>query len=495
VRHAFGVLSARFQQRFVYGVAIDVIQRQYRAHAGGDHEATRGRNTSILDREIAIYPMDFATGIVLPACMLISEGVVVLLIGAGLTFFQPLVAPLLALVVIPPLLITRRIVKGKTHEAGIKRNVSRAQAHRTLAQALQSIVQVRLLDKASFFEERMTGFFRDFAAVETRLMLLSLLPRQLIELNAVVAIAFLLVAVLLVDRNAAPVLPLLAVVLGASYRVMPSMTRLLAALVRLRSSAAILPVLRPPIEGPSAPVVPPAPLPFDREVRFVGVSFRYGGAERFVIADATFSILKGECVGLVGPSGSGKTTLINLLLRFLKEQQGYVLVDGHRLGADDDARWRRSVGYVEQDPYLLDGTLAENIAFGERPENVSAAGIERAVRSAALTPLVASLPRGIETPIGEMGALLSGGQRQRIAIARALYRNPALLILDEATSALDAVTEAEVAQTVVDLKRERRTIVIVAHRGRLIDLCDRLYQLDGGRIEAAVATRLATGES
>lgn len=490
LRHVFGVFSARLQQRFVYGAAIELIESQYRTHVEGDHEATRGTNTTLLDRRIGIFPLDFATGIVLPACTIATEGLVVVLIAVGLAIFQPYIAPVLSLVVIPPLLVTRRIVRGKTHQAGVKRNYARAQAHRTLAEALHAVVHVRLLNKGEFFLQRMTGYFRDYAAAETRLTLLSLLPRQLVELNAILAVVLLLVASVLVERNAAPLLPLLAVVLGAAYRVMPSMTRLLAAVVRLRSTAYVLDDLRPPGVRLETGDAATRPLAFDREVRFDRVSFRYSGSDRDVIEDASLTIPKGECVGLVGPSGSGKTTIINMLLRFLREQRGQFLVDGRALGPEDSIRWRQVVGYVEQDSYLLDGTVAENIAFGERAEDISAARMERAVRSAALQPLVEALPKGLDTPIGEVGALLSGGQRQRIAIARALYREPALLILDEATSALDAVTEAELAQTVVELKREGRTIVIVAHRGRLIDLCDRSYRLQAGRIE-----REASGKS
>jgi ATP-binding cassette subfamily C protein len=487
VRHGFGIFSARLQQRYVYGIAIDLVERQYRAHVSMDHELTRGSDTTLLDRHIAIFPMEFATGIVLPACVMITEGLVVFWIAVGLAVFQPYVAPFLAAVVLPPLLIARRVVKAKTHDAGLKRSYARAQAHRALAQALQSMVYVRLLGKSEFFLGKMTRHFRDFAAIESRLTLLGLLPRQLIELNAVFAIALLLAGALLVGADTGPLLPILAVVLGASYRVMPSMTRLLAAIVRVRGSANVLDVIR--LEAPSAPQAsgPGAPLAFDREVRFEGVGFRYAGSEQPVINDATFTITKGECVGIIGPSGAGKTTLINILLRFLQEQEGSVLVDGRPLRAGDSDGWRRIVGYVEQDPYILDGTLVDNIAFGEQAADVDLARVNQAIRSAALQPLVDSLPLGVHSPIGEVGALLSGGQRQRIAVARALYRDAALLILDEATSALDAVTEAEVAQSVAELKRQGRTVVIVAHRGRLIDLCDRLYRIEAGTISPVLA--------
>jgi ABC-type multidrug transport system fused ATPase/permease subunit len=177
----------------------------------------------------------------------------------------------------------------------------------------------------------------------------------------------------------------------------------------------------------------------------------------------------------------------------LREQGGRVVLDGRPFTEADDAGWQKILGYVPQDPYLLDATLAENVAFGEDALTADRVRVEAALRAASLGSLLDSLPRGIDTPVGEFGGTLSGGQRQRIAIARALYRNASVLVLDEATSALDPATEREVIETLRALTADRsRTLLVIAHRGAILDVCDRVFVLDGGRVVAESAEPAGT---
>jgi ATP-binding cassette, subfamily B, bacterial PglK len=180
-------------------------------------------------------------------------------------------------------------------------------------------------------------------------------------------------------------------------------------------------------------------------------------------------------VGIVGVTGAGKSTLVDVLLGLLEPATGRVLVDG----ADILGRvtgWQRHIGYVPQDPFFLDDTIRRNIMFGS-----GSGQMEDAVRLARLDGMLARLPAGIETVVGERGARLSGGERQRIAIARALYRNSDVLIFDEATSALDNQTAADVAATLMGLKGAR-TIVVIAHRLNTLQGCDRLVFMEAGRV-------------
>jgi ABC-type multidrug transport system fused ATPase/permease subunit len=196
----------------------------------------------------------------------------------------------------------------------------------------------------------------------------------------------------------------------------------------------------------------------------------------------SFTVNKGETVGFIGKTGSGKTTLMNILLRFLTERSGQVVVDSRPLGPEDTAAWRRLIGYVKQNPFLLDGAIADNIAFGEDRVEMNRDKLQSAIQQAGLAEFVSGLPDGMETQIGEHGAKLSGGQRQRLAIARALYRNSQILVFDEATSELDSQTEKEITNAIERLADRDKTIFIIAHRLTTLRNCDKIYELKDGEI-------------
>jgi ABC-type bacteriocin/lantibiotic exporter with double-glycine peptidase domain len=186
-------------------------------------------------------------------------------------------------------------------------------------------------------------------------------------------------------------------------------------------------------------------------------------------------------VGFVGESGAGKSTLVNLILGLLENSEGIFTVDG--LPVLDHLRgWQRNVGYVPQNIYLTDESLRRNIAFGESEESINEVALLRAVKAARLNDFVDSLSDGLNTRVGERGIRLSGGQRQRIGIARALYRDPKVLVLDEATSALDQDTEKGVLEAVNAL-HGAITIIIVAHRLTTVSGCDLVYRLRDGQLD------------
>lgn len=221
-----------------------------------------------------------------------------------------------------------------------------------------------------------------------------------------------------------------------------------------------------------------APFAFTREIAFSGVFFSYA-ADAPLLRDADLVIKKGEMIGLVGPSGAGKTTVADLLLRFYKPDRGVITVDGRSIEEIDLGAWRRSVGYVSQDVFLKNDTIARNIVFFD--DTVSEADVKRAAHLANLDEVIARAPKEFDTPLGERGVLFSGGQRQRVALARVLARRPEVLILDEATSALDAESEATIREAINTLKG-KITMIIIAHRRETLSSCDRLLALEEGRV-------------
>ena len=240
----------------------------------------------------------------------------------------------------------------------------------------------------------------------------------------------------------------------------------------------VLEVLEAPLEIEERPDAVELP-PFGDEIRFEGVTFAY--EEQPVLHDFHLVIPAGASVAIVGPSGCGKTTVVNLLMRFWDPQEGRVTVGGHDLRSVTLDSLRDQIAIVFQDTFVFDTTVRENIALA-RP-GATDAEVEAAARAAQLESYVAGLANGFDTVVGERGIRMSGGQRQRLAIARALLRNPAILILDEATSALDAQTESQIQRTIADVA-ETRTTISITHRLRTAARADRIVVLDAGRIVA-----------
>lgn len=220
------------------------------------------------------------------------------------------------------------------------------------------------------------------------------------------------------------------------------------------------------------------PFSFERAIEFKSVSFSHEKGKN-ILSQVSFSIAKGETIGLIGPSGAGKTSIADMLLRLFKPTEGEVLVDGESLEDISTESWRRHIGYVAQDVFLLNASIEDNIRFYR--SELSSEDIMEAAKRANIYEFIQELPEGFKTKTGDRGVMLSGGQRQRIALARALAGKPSLLILDEATSALDSASEKLIQESIRSLHGSV-TVLIIAHRLSTIEHADRLIVLDHGKI-------------
>jgi subfamily B ATP-binding cassette protein MsbA len=216
-------------------------------------------------------------------------------------------------------------------------------------------------------------------------------------------------------------------------------------------------------------------------IELEGIAFRYEGTERDVLRDVSIRFPAGKTTAVIGHSGAGKSTLIHLMLRLYDPTRGVVKVDGKPLPQLDLHMWRKRIAVVTQDVMLFNASAAENIAYGRA--GAGPADVERAARLAGADAFLRALPQGYDTIVGDRGVRLSGGQKQRIALARALVREPEILILDEATNALDAETESFVQDAVASL-RDRVTLIVVSHRLSAVVRADHFVLLDAGKVTA-----------
>jgi ABC-type multidrug transport system fused ATPase/permease subunit len=284
----------------------------------------------------------------------------------------------------------------------------------------------------------------------------------------------------------ASALPTIALYAFAGYRLMPALQAIYSAVTQLRFAGPALDALHADLMSlqPAHPNFNQEAITLKQAITLNQIQFRYPNAPQPALKKLSLTIPAKSTVGLVGATGSGKTTTVDLILGLLEAQQGTLDVDGQAITEHNRRSWQRAIGYVPQQIYLADDTVAANIAFGLDAKDIDQSAVERAARIANLHEFVINeLPQQYQTSVGERGVRLSGGQRQRIGIARALYHSPQVLILDEATSALDNLTEQAVMEAVHNLGHEI-TIILIAHRLSTVKACDTIFLLEKGELKA-----------
>ncbi|MER8993346.1 ABC transporter ATP-binding protein/permease [Mesorhizobium sp. M0074] len=289
--------------------------------------------------------------------------------------------------------------------------------------------------------------------------------------------------------------PLIVAFVILLYRLQPYMRSLQMAWSQLQGLSGSLEEVTWMLDPSGKPAPPQGSAAFpglSQGIKFEDVTFTYSGSEQraVVLHAASFDIRSGRSTALIGRSGAGKTTIVNLLCRFVEPDSGRILVDGSPLDRIDPSQWRKHIALASQELELVDGTIFDNIIYGQ--DAASADDAERAARLAEAHDFIEQLPQGYRTVVGYRGVNLSAGQRQRIALARALVRDPDILILDEATNAVDGLSEAAIVETLKS-RAGRRTTIVISHHRSTISFCDDVVILSHGRVKkqapfAALAT-------
>lgn len=356
------------------------------------------------------------------------------------------------------------------------------------AEAFAGTKEIRLLGRERDYLQRYENPSKRFALHQANAALLSSLPQHAIEAIAFGGVLLLILFLMSGGGGIAHALPLIGLYGLAGKQLIPAFQKIFGTVATIRfNTPAIDNVLEDLGDRPDSTPLPsvrtPAqPLHLQQGITLQDLNYRYPGAEYTALTDINIHIPAKSTVGLVGSSGAGKSTLVDLLLGLLEPDSGEICIDDTLLDKTITRNWQATLGYVPQHIFLADQSVAANIALGVPLDKIDHAAVESAARLANLHDFVTDeLPHGYGTIIGERGVRLSGGQRQRIGIARALYRNPDVLLFDEATSALDNATERAVMEAIHNLAGEK-TIILVAHRLTTVKPCERIYVLAHGRV-------------
>jgi ABC-type multidrug transport system fused ATPase/permease subunit len=470
------------QTRFAFGVQTQLSQRLFAIYLRQPYTFHLQRNSAQLIRN-TISEVAMCTAAIISALTIVTE----ILVLSGIAILLLVAEPLGALIVVVVLggaaWCFYRITRARVARWGKARQYHEGLSIQHLKQGLGGVKDVKLLGREDDFLMQFRVHSVQVARVSQFQATLQQLPRLWLELLAVAGLAALVLSMVAQGREMASIVPMLGLFAAASFRLIASVHRVLAAVQSLRYALPGISTLHDELKlVPDRVHKGTTTFALHTDIQLSNVSFTYPSASADALGNLSLSIRKGESVGFVGPSGSGKSTLVDVILGLLTPIAGQVMVDGQDIQQGLRA-WQDQIGYVPQSIYLTDDTLRRNVAFGVPNEEIDDAAVMRAIKAAQLDEFVASLPNGLDSGVGERGIRLSGGQRQRIGIARALYHDPALLVLDEATSALDTITEREVMAAITALKGSK-TILIVAHRLSTVEHCDRLYRLDHGKFVA-----------
>lgn len=394
------------------------------------------------------------------------------------------------------LLLTRRL----SDTLGLRMRRAQLALGNVTNEALRGILDVRLAGRQSTMSRRFHAVASEFALADRRVRALDMTPRALNEMVLAVGITLAAAWFAAEQGGMAQAIPTLAVLGFAGLRVTAAMARLTQALQLVRQSSDGRVILFEELERSAPHLVglrsdaltyrsEDTPLPdgasavMRDKIVASHLFFSYPGASRPALNDVSLEIEAGSFVAFCGPSGGGKSTLALALMGLLRPDSGSVTCDGWDVQRHL-AAWHAQIGHVGQSSFIAPRSVRENVAFGVEPDRIDDAAVWRALEAAAIADLFRDRAEGLETMLGEDGALLSGGQRQRVAIGRALYGDPAVLVFDEATAALDTATEREVSAAISRLRGDR-TIIAIAHRLSTIETADRIHLVECGAISAS----------
>ena len=385
--------------------------------------------------------------------------------------------------------IINYFIKNKLKEIGRERLEANRGRYRIANEALSSIKTTKVLGIESYFLHKYSYYSSRFARYNVFARVIGETPRYLIEAIAFGGIISFVIFMIARRERVIDFIPILSLYAFAAYRTLPALNRLFNSVTTVYYNIAIV----DKIYEDMVEITPPkklfpksdsssVELLFNKTIKLQNISFSYKDSSFEVINNVNLAIPKNSVIGLAGPTGCGKTTLVDIILGLLKPQKGSIMVDDIQIKDENITAWQRKIGYVPQEIYLSDDTISRNIAFGVPDKEISDEQVQYVARIAAIDSFVENeLPQKYNTIIGERGIRLSGGQRQRIGLARALYRNPEVLVLDEATSSLDGTTEDNVLKA-IQSAAHTRTVIMIAHRLNTLKDCDQIYILEKGRI-------------
>jgi len=471
--NAVNLLAEYARTRYAHSFGHWLRVRLLRKMASQPYGYFLQRNSGDLLKKVVGDVMNYIDGVLLPLLDSIARGLTAALLLATLFLVQPVIAVSATLGFGAFYLIIFRLLARKRREANEGLRTSFAGSYREAQQMLGGIKPIKVHRAEEHFLSRFAGYSAIVAQMFARVPIIANSARYLVEPLAFGGLVLAVVVLAARGRDFSDILPNLGVMAVAGYRLLPTLQLLYGQVTHLTSMRYSLDEVfeefaaaeqEEKLGNVEIPLRKPRPVEWQNAITLDAVSFIYPGTDRLVLDRFSVTIQKNMSIGFIGPTGSGKSTLIDLLLGLHRPTSGRVLIDGRPLTPELIPSWQATIGYVPQEIFLIDDTIARNIALGVPDNEIDDARLQEVCAIAQILDFIETeLRDGFQTTAGERGVRLSGGQRQRLGLARALYHRPSLLLLDEATSALDTATEAKLIEALHSLIG-KLTIVMATHR-------------------------------
>ncbi len=466
----------RSERDYVYALYACLSRRLYVHYHDRGLGFLKNANSAVLMRNVNVVCLAFVTGVLRPMAAIVGEAMLFLLLLGALAVYDPTAALLTLAVFLPAGWLYYRMIRNRLGRYGDLENQAHRLKARIVTETFRGYPDIEIGNAFPSMLRRFDEATHEIVRTRSKEATLSVLPQMITEIG--LGAGMVLLVLVGMDGGGERMRILFGIFAVGALRLMPSVRSVMSSWASIKFNRYTLDVLREVDLDREEPLRPEDAerLPLRCGIDVEHLTFRFADADRDTLHDVSFTVRKGERVGIRGASGSGKTTLFNLLLGFYAPTSGRILIDGVPLTDGNRRRWQNTVGYVSQNVFIADGTLLENVALGLPAAEIDRARADRAFASARMKEFIDTLPLGMDTPIGECGCRLSGGQRQRIGIARALYKQADVLLFDEATSSLDSRTEEEVNRSIEALSAENRelTIIVIAHRDSSLEYCDRI---------------------
>ena len=479
---SFKGVTTYAQTRFIEMRSYSISKKILEAYLSQSYSWFLNQNSAQLSKTILSETALITGQGLTPVFSLITHIIITIFLFILLLFVDFKLTLIILLVIGGLYFIIFNLFKKSLDRIGKERLITNGMRFKSISEAFGGLKEIKLGGLEKIYINRFSKPSFTFASNQAKSGVIGLLPRYFVEAFSFGGLLLIILYTISNTGNFASSLPTISIYAFAGYRLMPSLQQIYQATTSIKFSSSSINKtyddirmleLDNSIENENT-------LPFNKTITLNQISYNYPNSKLTILKDISLTIPAKKKVGFVGSTGSGKTTIIDIILGLLEPKKGTLEVDGEVINNNNKKSWQRSIGYVPQQIYLSDDTVARNIAFGVNSENINQDMIEKVSKIANLHEFViGELPNKYNTIIGERGIRLSGGQRQRIGIARALYHNPKVLILDEATSALDNETEKQVIDAINNLDKDI-TIIIIAHRLNTIKNCDIVFKLQNG---------------